>query len=119
MGPFRCGLPRISRQAGGGTARRRVLVVDDNEDGADALVDMLGGLGHEAVAAYDGPEALERALECAFDTVLDICLPVMDGYELARRLREAHPALRLLAMTATGWKRTARAPWPRDSRPTS
>ena len=88
-------------------AGRRVLVVDDNQDAADALVDALGAHGVAAAVAYDGPGAIEAALrfrpEAAF---LDIGLPVMDGYELARRLRELlGPAIRLVALTGYGQDR--------------
>jgi CheY-like chemotaxis protein len=68
---------------------RRVLVVDDNEDAAFLFSEALKRMGHHVDVAYDGPSALECARkqlpEVAF---LDIGLPVMDGYELGRRLRE-------------------------------
>jgi PAS domain S-box-containing protein len=85
-------------------AARRVLVVDDNQDAADALVEALGEKGHATAVAYDGPSALEAAMrvrpELAF---LDIGLPVMDGYELARRLRDLFgPAIKLVALTGYG-----------------
>ena len=85
--------------------RRRVLVVDDNRDAADMLAVALQGAGYEVEVAYDGPGALARAAaappECA---VVDIGLPVMDGWELAGRLRAGRPpgALRLVAVTGYG-----------------
>ncbi len=84
---------------------KRVLVVDDNADAAETLADLLHGLGHTTSVAHDGPTALSKA--AAFRpqvALLDIGLPVMDGYELARRLRE-QPGLhrvRLLAITGYG-----------------
>jgi len=83
---------------------RSILVVDDNEDAADALVEALRAHGFAASVAYDGPSALETAArvrpEAAF---LDIGLPVMDGYELARRLREQlGPQVKLVALTGYG-----------------
>ena len=86
---------------------RRILVVDDNQDAADALVDALRAHGLVASVAYDGPSAIESAVrfrpEAAF---LDIGLPVMDGYELARQLRELlGPAVKLLALTGYGQDR--------------
>ena len=84
--------------------RRRVLVVDDNEDAAFLFSEALRRLGHHVEVAYDGPTALEAARvnppEIAF---LDIGLPVMDGYELGRRLRElgATPP-HLIAVTGYG-----------------
>jgi CheY-like chemotaxis protein len=81
----------------------RVLIVDDNQDAADTLATLTGIWGHDAVAAYDGPAALAAAQafgpDCLF---LDIGLPGMDGYELARRVRR-DPTLRaakLVALTA-------------------
>ncbi|HET6440121.1 MAG TPA: ATP-binding protein [Anaeromyxobacter sp.] len=69
---------------------RRVLVVDDNRDAADLLAEGLRLHGHEVRVAYDGPEALQAAEQLDPEVaLLDIGLPVMNGYELARRLREA------------------------------
>ena len=84
---------------------RRILVVDDNRDAAEMLAEMLATVGHQVVVAHDGPEALV-ALE-SYDpdlAILDIGLPAMDGYELARRIhnRGGRPKLRLLAMTGYG-----------------
>ena len=84
---------------------RRILVVDDNEDAAELLADMLTSVGHEVVVAHDGPQAL-RAIERFVPdvAVLDIGLPVMDGYELAGKLREAlgDKTPRLIAATGYG-----------------
>jgi signal transduction histidine kinase/ActR/RegA family two-component response regulator len=83
----------------------RILVVDDNEDAADMVAASLAAMGHEIRTAYDGPSAL--ALAPAFQphvALLDIGLPVMDGYELAERLR-SDPRLagiRLIALTGYG-----------------
>ena len=100
--------------------RRRILVVDDNEDAAAMLQHALENLGHLVEVANDGPSALSVC--GAFDpdvALLDIGLPVMDGYELAQRLRDLLidsgrvPALRLLAVTGYGQEtdreRSARA----------
>ena len=83
----------------------RVLVVDDNVDSALMLDAYLRELGHEPHIAHDGPGALEALERFVPDVaVLDIGLPVMDGYELARRLRErlGDQKLRLIAMTGYG-----------------
>ena len=82
-----------------------VLVVDDNEDAAFLFSEALRRLGHQVDVAHDGPSALavarSRPPEICF---LDIGLPVMDGYELGRRLREvtgdAPP--KLVAVTGYG-----------------
>jgi signal transduction histidine kinase/FixJ family two-component response regulator len=67
---------------------RRVLVVDDNVAAADMLAALLRLWGHEVRLAYNGPEALAAAAEYRPDLVLlDIGLPLMSGYEVARRLR--------------------------------
>jgi PAS domain S-box-containing protein len=83
----------------------RQLVVDDNEDAAEMLAAALGLQGHELHVAHDGPTALSIAATQHFDAaLLDIGLPVMDGYELAMRLKEL-PTLqraRLVAITGYG-----------------
>ncbi len=85
-------------------AGMRVLIVDDNEDAAELLAEMLGTLGYATQVAHDGPRALQVALEFKPEfALLDIGLPVMDGYEVARRLRE-EPSLRGLRLVAiTGY----------------
>jgi PAS domain S-box-containing protein len=85
-----------------GALRHSVLVVDDNVDSASSMAMMLRLVGHEVRVEHDGPAALERVAAEAPDVVLlDIGLPGMDGYEVARQLR-ARPdghALRIYAMT--------------------
>jgi signal transduction histidine kinase/DNA-binding response OmpR family regulator len=69
-------------------AGSRVLLVDDNEQGAELLADSLRALGYTVDVAFDGPTALQKAREFAPDVaLLDLGLPVMDGFELAERLR--------------------------------
>jgi PAS domain S-box-containing protein len=83
----------------------RVLVVDDNRDAADVLVMMLQMFGHEVQAAYTGQTAVEMAVEYQPDVVLlDIGLPDMNGYEVARHLRQQPQTkdVRLIAMTGYG-----------------
>jgi CheY-like chemotaxis protein len=91
--------------APGGTAAKRILVVDDNVDAATSLGELLGLLGHEVIVRFDGKSALLDAPGFGPDVlVLDIGLPDMDGYELARRLR-SEPAIaqaRYLALTGYG-----------------
>ena len=83
----------------------RILVVDDNRDAAETLATVLELAGHEVRVAFDGPGALAAAEEFKPEAaLLDIGLPVMDGYELAGRLR-SNPALsglRLVAITGYG-----------------
>lgn len=81
----------------------RILCVDDNRDAAESLALILQVVGLEAEAAYDGPSAL-RALDRfrPHACVSDINMPGMDGYELARRVRQwaGRRPLLLVAMTA-------------------
>ena len=67
------------------------MVVDDNKDAAETLRMLLKGLGHEVRVAHDSVEALDVVRDAPSDVfILDIGLPGMDGYALARQLR-AHP----------------------------
>ncbi len=83
----------------------RILVVDDNIDAADVLTMVLSDEGQHVRTAYDGREALDAASRERPDLVfLDIGLPKLDGYEVARLMR-ADPALKdtyIVALTAYG-----------------
>jgi signal transduction histidine kinase/ActR/RegA family two-component response regulator len=86
-------------------ARQRILVVDDNEDALELLAEVLRNAGHLVTTAKDGPTALKIMKTFDADVaILDIGLPVMDGYELAGRLRaELGKELpRLIALTGYG-----------------
>jgi signal transduction histidine kinase len=83
----------------------RILVVDDNEDAAALLAELLESKGHHVMVAYDGPRALALLERFVPDVaVLDIGLPVMDGHDLARRMREklGDRCPRLMAVTGYG-----------------
>jgi signal transduction histidine kinase/ActR/RegA family two-component response regulator len=85
-------------------ASRRVLVVDDNMDAADMLAETLSLEGYEVEQAHDGLMALARAATFAPDVVLlDIGLPELDGYEVARRLRQQPGGDSLLLVALTGY----------------
>jgi signal transduction histidine kinase/CheY-like chemotaxis protein len=86
----------------------RILVVDDNADAADLLATSVEMMGHIAQVAHDGPAGLRIAAQFRPDVaLLDIGLPVMDGYELARHLR-ALPGLASLRLIAvTGYSQEA------------
>ena len=96
---------RPARRQGTAPRPRTVLVVDDNVDAAELLAMGLTGAGHRVEIAHDGPSALECARDLKPEVaILDIGLPVMDGYELARSLLEM-PELatcRLIAVTGYG-----------------
>jgi signal transduction histidine kinase len=82
---------------------RRVLVVDDNRDAADSLSMLLQIQGHEVQTAYDGEAALQLATGFRADLVLlDIGLPMMNGFEVAKQLRSGGSAARLVALSGYG-----------------
>lgn len=94
----RAGLPKTAKG-------RRVLVVDDNEDAVELLAHVLSAVGHDVHTATDAASALELVKSFKPEVgILDIGLPVMDGYSLASRLNsELSPALpHLIALTGYG-----------------
>jgi signal transduction histidine kinase len=95
---------RAARHAAPGRAGAdRVLVVDDNADAADLIAEGLGTLGFEVRVAHDALSALDVAREFEPEVgVLDIGLPVIDGYDLAQRLR-ALLGSRLVLIAVTGY----------------
>lgn len=85
---------------------RRILVVDDNRDSADSLALLLSTYGHDVRTAYDGTSALEIAQSFRPDVALqDIAMPGMDGYELARKLRELPETRHAALIALTGFTR--------------
>jgi PAS domain S-box-containing protein len=82
---------------------RRVLVVDDNQDAAQSLAQILSLNGHTAESVFGPEAALERLAAFRPEVVLlDIGLPRMDGYELARRIRGGECQVQLIALTGYG-----------------
>ncbi|HET6439300.1 MAG TPA: PAS domain S-box protein [Anaeromyxobacter sp.] len=92
---------RRRRRSRGQAVRRRVLIVDDNEDAADSLAQLVEFLGHEAEVAHEGRTALAKARANPPDVILcDIGLPGMDGYAVAREVRRGGPeGVRLVAVS--------------------
>lgn len=83
---------------------QRVLLVDDNMDSSEPLSLLLQAKGHETRIAVEGQKAIEMADEFLPDCViLDLGLPGIDGYEVARRLRERPYAAKLILVALTGW----------------
>jgi signal transduction histidine kinase/CheY-like chemotaxis protein len=88
------------------TQARRILVVDDNEDSAESMALLLRLWGHQVNTAHDGDAALESARSNPPEVVfLDIGLPGMDGYEVARRLRRQQDGSKLTLIALTGMGR--------------
>ena len=88
--------------------RRRVLVVDDNEDAAATTSALLISMGCESRAVFDGASAIEVAATWRPDAVLlDIGMPAMDGYEVARRMRQSGLRPLPLLIALTGWGQDA------------
>jgi PAS domain S-box-containing protein len=82
----------------------RVLIADDNHDAADTLAMLLEMNGNDVRTAYDGQDALRAAEEHRPDVILlDIGMPGMNGYDVARRLRERHETRGAVLVAMTGW----------------
>ena len=94
---------------------KRILVIEDNEDGREMLIGVLRSFGHDVAGAASGGEGLEKATVFSPDVVLvDIGLPDMHGHDVALALREkAAPRARLIAITGCGSSLTVRG---RESR---
>jgi PAS domain S-box-containing protein len=83
---------------------RRILIVDDSEDGAESLAMLLRLEGHETYKAHDGQEAIKAAERLRPDVVLlDIGLPILNGYEVCRRIRREAWGQHLTIVALTGW----------------
>src|SRR5687768_8576268 len=83
---------------------RSVLIVEDDADSREILMELVSMLGHEAATAATGAEALQRAGEKSPDiTFVDIGLPDVDGYEVARRIRQHPHANKTYLIALTGY----------------
>ncbi len=113
---FTVRLPAVEADGGAGTKlrgaderrpggpARRVLIVDDNKDGAQSLAMLLRMMGNDVHTTYDGPSALEAAGAYPPDVVLlDIGLPGMSGHDVARRLRKEPGLEGVVLVAVTGW----------------
>lgn len=81
----------------------RILVVDDQVDAADTLAELLRCAGHVVAVAYSPVDALQKSLEFAPDVAfLDLVMPGMDGWQLARAMRDHEPRAYLVALTGFG-----------------
>jgi signal transduction histidine kinase len=86
------------------TVTRRILLVEDNSDAQTALKDLLEIWGHSVTTASDGVSGVERALEVVPEVALvDIGLPLLDGYEVARRIRAGRDGGSIYLVALTGY----------------
>jgi PAS domain S-box-containing protein len=84
--------------------RHRILVVDDNRDAANSLTTLLRMKGHDVRTAYDGLEAIDATFTHKPDVVLlDVGLPRLNGFDVARRIREGEHARNVVLIALTGW----------------
>jgi signal transduction histidine kinase/ActR/RegA family two-component response regulator len=96
--------PPVRPLSPGRFAAQRILVVDDNEDAGDTLGELLAELGATVTVHHDGLTALETLDASAPDAVLlDLGMPGMDGYEVARRIRATPRHAGVLLIALTGW----------------
>lgn len=88
----------------------RVLVADDNQDGADTLAALFASEGHQVEVAYDGRAAIQAGATFGAELALiDIDIPGADGYEVARQLQDFSPGTVLIAMTGSPSESRAKA----------
>ena len=100
--------PAVDAVSRGAPAPRRILVVEDNRDAAESMLMLLSGFGHEVSLVNDGREAVDAALAFRPDVILlDIGLPGIDGFSLAKTLRTLPEtsAARLIAVSGYGQDR--------------
>lgn len=86
------------------TSRHRILIADDNRDSAETLAALLRMEGHEVTSVHDGPVALSTFSEIKPDVaLLDIGMPGLTGYEVARKMRQCSSGTALTLIAITGW----------------
>jgi CheY-like chemotaxis protein len=99
--------PAASTEAAEHASPRRILIVDDNRDGAETMGMLLEMSGHEIYIAHNGADALKIVgSKRPHVGLLDIGLPDMSGYELAQRIRQAGDGERMILIAVTGWGQT-------------
>lgn len=105
VAPANAGLQRrTSASVAEASPRRKVLIADDNHDAAESLAMLLGLDGHEVIVANDGATALAIFTEFRPEfALLDIGMPGLDGYEVARRMRREAQGAALTLIAVTGW----------------
>jgi CheY-like chemotaxis protein len=97
-------------------ARHRILVADDTPDALESLALLLECDGHEVWKAANGAEAFELAEKCQPHlALLDIGMPVLDGYEAARRIRSETWGKGMMLVALSGWGQSSDVQRSRDS----
>jgi len=83
---------------------RRVLIADDNVDGAASLAMLIEAAGYQVSIAHSGPDALHMAASCRpHVAILDIGMPGMDGYQVAQKIRSEAWGIHMTLIALTGW----------------
>jgi PAS domain S-box-containing protein len=96
--------PTMQKEVTEMPAARRILIADDNRDGAESLALLLELSGHKVYVAHTGVESLEMACRLRPEiAVLDIGMPGLNGYEVARRIRREDWSSQILLIAVTGW----------------
>jgi signal transduction histidine kinase/DNA-binding response OmpR family regulator len=86
-------------------ARSRILLVEDNETNQEIITGLLEGTQIDITIAHNGKEGVEKALSAPYDLILmDIQMPVMDGFEATKKIREYNPDIIIIALTANAMK---------------
>jgi two-component system CheB/CheR fusion protein len=102
--PFGSKIPQVASRTPAGQLERHILVVDDNKVSADSLALILELAGHRTKTAYTGAEAIKSVEVFSPEVVLmDLGLPGMDGFEVARQLRACDQTARTLLIAVTGY----------------
>lgn len=97
----------ITERAANGSHPRRVLLIEDNRDSAEVLATYLRSRGHTVRVAHDGPSGIQTALSMRPEVIVcDIGLPGIDGYELARRIRNSEHLSECTLVAVTGYGQT-------------
>ncbi|MEP7117033.1 MAG: PAS domain S-box protein [Acidobacteriota bacterium] len=99
MAPAVTDAPRLA-----GSTARRILIADDNQDGADSLAILMRAHGHDVLAAYDGAAAVRGVRAFRPEIVLlDLGMPVVSGFEAARQIRAIPEGRDVMLVAVTGW----------------
>ena len=100
--------PNTRPSVGAAPRRLRIVVADDDRDAVLTLASVLGHAGHEVRGVYRGSEVLRMVRDFDPDAALiDISMPGMTGYDVAREIRQLFGTRRPVLIAVTGWKKTS------------